>query len=122
MPLKNGALQARRRRAESRKPAYIDTVPNCFRIKKTHNTAPENKIRAGWRAPARPLSAESHDALFQGLIQIRQDIVDMLDAHGKPYQVGRDARRRLILCRELGMGGAGRVDGQALGVADIGQM
>ena len=44
------------------------------------------------------------------------------DADREAHEVGRDAARALVLLAELRVGGGGRMDGQALGVADVGEV
>ena len=46
----------------------------------------------------------------------------MLDADRQADHRLADAAGRQLLRRELGVGGRGRVDGQRLGVPDVGQM
>jgi hypothetical protein len=49
----------------------------------------------------------------QRLIEIRYDVVDMLDADRKADEARRYAGSELILALELRMGGRRRVDGEA---------
>src|SRR5512134_4127926 len=73
--------------------------------------------------PARPLLARRRAGCFrQGLVDIGQDVVDMLEPDGKPHVVLRHAGRELVLRRELRMRCARRVDGEAARVADIGDV
>src|ERR671910_349587 len=53
------------------------------------------------------------------LIQVAQDVVDGLETDGEPDVVGGDAGRPLLVHGELGVGSRGRVDDQALRVADV---
>jgi hypothetical protein len=57
--------------------------------------------------------------LLQGLIDVGQDVVDVLEAYRQPDEVGRYASGELLLCRELLVRGGGRVDGQAARVAHV---
>src|SRR5215469_71306 len=59
---------------------------------------------------------------LQGLVQIRDDIVDMLQPDGEPDIAVGDAGRELLVRRELGMRGGRRVDGEAPRIADMGDV
>jgi len=59
---------------------------------------------------------------IQRLRQVAQYIVDMLDADRQADIAGADAGGALLVLGQLRMGGAGRVDGEAAGVADIGDV
>ena len=59
---------------------------------------------------------------MEGLIEVGEDIVDVLDADGEADEFRRDATGGLLGVCELGVSGAGGVDGKALGVADIGEV
>ena len=53
----------------------------------------------------------------QRLVQVGDDVVDRLDTDREAHIVVGDAGELLLLGRELAVGGAGRVDRQALRVA-----
>ena len=55
------------------------------------------------------------------LVEVGEDVANVFNADGKPHQLRRHARGRLLLSRELLMRGGGRMDHQRLGVADVGQ-
>ncbi len=55
------------------------------------------------------------------LVKVGQQIVDGLDANREPDEVRRDAGRELLLVVQLRVCGAGWMNNQRLGVADIGQ-
>src|SRR5215204_799520 len=57
----------------------------------------------------------------QRLIQVVQDVVDGLEAHGEPDVVVGDARGLLLVHRELRVGRRGGVYDQALRVAHVGK-
>ena len=57
----------------------------------------------------------------EGLAQIGQDVVDMLDADGQAHGVGPDAGFGQFRRAELGMGGGCRMDDQRFDVRHIGQ-
>ena len=56
------------------------------------------------------------------LVDVGEDVVDVLDADGEAYEFGGDASGGLLFGGELGMGGSGRMNGEAAGVADVGQV
>src|ERR1700712_6009563 len=56
------------------------------------------------------------------LVDVGQDVVDVLDAHRQANVVRRDARRRLLLRRQLLMCGQRRLNHERLGVADVREM
>ena len=56
------------------------------------------------------------------LLEVRLDVVDVLDAHGHADHVGLDARRGLLRLRELLVRGGRRVDHQRLGVSHVRQV
>src|ERR1035437_5568586 len=58
----------------------------------------------------------------QRLIQIPQNVIDILDTNAQAHEVSTDARRGLLLRCELTVCGAGRMDGQTLGIAHVGHM
>src|SRR6185437_217078 len=58
----------------------------------------------------------------QGPVEIPGDVVQILDADRHPHQIRADPCLDLILRTELLMGGGSRVNDQALGVADVGQV
>ncbi len=53
------------------------------------------------------------------LIEIRDDVVDVLDADAQPDRLRPHARHGLLLRRHLAMGGGGRMAGERLRVADV---
>ena len=54
--------------------------------------------------------------LGQGLFQVGQDVLDVLDAHRQADEVGGDAGGGQLLFRELPVGGGGGVEHAGLGV------
>ena len=58
---------------------------------------------------------------FQGLLQVGQQVVPVLGADGQPDGAGENSLLRLFLREQLGVGGGGWVDDQALGVGHVGQ-
>src|ERR1700730_13883579 len=58
----------------------------------------------------------------QSLIQIPLDIVNLLQSGGRPDQVVANAGRQFFFGRQLLMRGGRRMDHQALGIPDIGQV
>src|SRR5690606_17084688 len=68
--------------------------------------------RDGYRPPGRSGP--------QRLVEVPQDVVDVLDADAQAHEVGAHAGRGLLVGGKLAVRGRGRVDGQALGVADVG--
>ncbi len=50
---------------------------------------------------------------------IGEDVADMFDADGKPHIAIRDTGRVLLLGRELGVRGGGRMDRETASIADI---
>jgi hypothetical protein len=56
------------------------------------------------------------------LVEIGNDVVDVLDADRKPNVALGNACARLLFNCELGMCGAGRVNGERASVADIGDV
>jgi hypothetical protein len=58
----------------------------------------------------------------EGLVDVGDDIVHVLDADRQPHELGCDARRLQLVVRELGVGRRGGVDDERLGVADIGEV
>jgi len=58
----------------------------------------------------------------QHLLQIRDQIVLVVDADRQPHHIRRRAGFRLRRVVELAVGGGGRVDDQRAGVADIGEV
>ena len=69
-----------------------------------------------------PLHLFHWSTLLQRLPQIPQNILNILDADAQPDEVGADARAGHLVFAELAVGGGGRVDRQALGVADVRQV
>ena len=63
-----------------------------------------------------PLTADTD---LERLIEIRDDVVHVLDADAEPDEVGRHTRRRLLFRRKLFVGRRRRMDHKALGVADV---
>ena len=87
-----------------------------------------------WRAPPpgraarRPVAARScgkscscHSHLRQGLVQIGQQIVDVLDTDRQAHGFLAHAGLLQLFGIELAVGGGRRVRGQRLGVADVDQ-
>ena len=58
----------------------------------------------------------------QRLVQVPEDVFDVLQADAQADEVGADTGCGHLLGRQLAVGGAGRVDGQALGIADVGEV
>ncbi len=58
----------------------------------------------------------------QGLIQIPEQILRILQTDTQSHHVRRYPGPAHLLLAQLAVGGAGRMDGQALGIADIGHM
>ena len=56
------------------------------------------------------------------MLEIGDNIVDVLDADGKPDIAIGDAGSQLVLDRKLRVGGRCRMDRQTAGIADIGDM
>src|SRR5690554_5603610 len=72
--------------------------------------------------PCYPRIISSSDlAGGQGLVDVRQDIVDMLDADGEAHHIGGYPGPGVLLVVELAVGGGGRDRRAALGVADVDQ-
>src|SRR5690606_6750690 len=69
-----------------------------------------------WRAA---FLASNRSGLGEGLFDIGNDVIDMLDADRDAHQVFRYAGLFQLFGRKLAMGGGGRVAGQRLGVTDI---
>ena len=59
---------------------------------------------------------------FQRLVKIIDQVVNALQAHRETDEVGRGARLLLLLGRQLGVRGAGRVDDEGPGIAHIRQV
>src|SRR5689334_15676148 len=59
---------------------------------------------------------------LNSLGKVPDQIVEIFDADGETDEVLRDSGGELLLVGELLVGGRGRVDDQALGVSEIGQM
>src|SRR5205085_1857123 len=59
---------------------------------------------------------------FQRLVKIIDQVVNALQAHRETDEIGRHARLLLLLWRQLGVCGAGRVDDEGLGIAHVGQV
>ena len=57
----------------------------------------------------------------EALLQVGDDVVDVLCADGQADGVGLDALIQQLLCGQLGMGGGGGMDHQALDVRHVGQ-
>ena len=57
----------------------------------------------------------------EALLQVGEDVVDVLGADGEADGIGLDALVKELLGGELGMGGGGGVDDQALHVGHVGQ-
>src|SRR5690606_75949 len=64
---------------------------------------------------SRPLSFQRRSALlrgFQRLLQIREDVVDMLDTDRQPHQIPRHTGLFQLLVTQLTVGGGSGVAGQ----------
>ena len=59
---------------------------------------------------------------LQGLVEVGDDVVGVLDADGNPDHLRLHPGLELLGKRELGMGRGGRVDDQRPGVQDVGKM
>src|ERR1700744_5863157 len=57
----------------------------------------------------------------KGLVQVRHDVVDVLDADAQTDAAGSDAGRQLLFRRHLPVSGRGRMAGKRLRVAEIHQ-
>ena len=60
--------------------------------------------------------------LFQRLVEIGDDVVDMLQAHRQPHIAGRHAGGVLVFLAQLRMRRRGRMNGERARIADIGDM
>jgi len=60
--------------------------------------------------------------LQEASFEVRQDVVDRLDAYGETHKVRAYAGRRLLRLAQLRVGRRCRVDGEAPGVADVGEV
>ena len=69
-----------------------------------------------------PILSFSFECNFQRSLEIRNDIVDILNANRHANQIGRHTRRKLLLRCKLGVSRRGRMDHESLGVAHIGQL
>ena len=58
----------------------------------------------------------------QGLVEIGDDVVDVLDADREAHVAGRHAAGQLIGRAQLRVRRAGRMDGQRAGIADVGHV
>ena len=58
---------------------------------------------------------------LERLVQVGQNIVDVLNADGQPDGAGADALVQQLRLGELGVGGGGGVDDQALHIGHVGQ-
>ena len=85
----------------------------------THSSAQSGPVLAEKRR-------ESENSLCggsgEGLIDVGEDVVDVLDADGEAYEFGGDASGGLLLGSELRMCGGGGMNGEAACVADVGQV
>ena len=61
-------------------------------------------------------------AFRQRLVQVPQDVFDIFDADAQADEIGRHAGGDLFLLAQLAVGGGGGMDGQALGIAHVGQV
>ena len=59
---------------------------------------------------------------MEGLVEVPEDIFDIFGADGKAHEIGSDTGARLLFFVELTVGSDGGVDGEGLGVADVGQV
>lgn len=60
------------------------------------------------------------EILGKRLEDVLQDVVAMLEAHGDANKAGGDIDGGSFFRGELGVGGAGRMGGDAFGIAEIG--
>ena len=56
------------------------------------------------------------------MIDVGYDVVDVFDPDGKTDQLGGNPAGLLLFLVKLGMGRGGRVNGQALGIPDVGEV
>src|SRR5262249_20184643 len=78
-----------------------------------------------WAAPraCSPLCGERHFAgRLQRLLEIGDDVVDMLDADGEAHVVFGHARPQLLCGGQLRVSRCRRMNGEAAGIADIGDV
>ena len=68
-----------------------------------------------------PLTCEVSFGSGKAFFQIGNDVVDVLGADREPDRIGVDVLIVQLLWAELGVGGGGRVDHQALHVRHVGQ-
>ena len=71
---------------------------------------------------AAALMEPARSASGNRLVEIRDDVVHVLDADRQADHVGRGACELELIRRQLAVGGRGRVDDQRARVADIGEM
>ena len=60
--------------------------------------------------------------LCEGLVEVDEDVVDVLDADGEADEFGADAACDLLFGSELGVSGGGGMDGEGFGVAEVGDV
>lgn len=60
--------------------------------------------------------------LLEGLLEVGDDVVDVLSADGDADEVLGDAGAHALLVGQLRVGGGPGVDGEGLGVADVGEV
>ena len=101
----------------------VDRNP-LFRIRLVGASLPLTPRHTPLFFPVRPLSAYPlpADTGRQGVVQIIDDILNILDAHTESNEIRGDAGGLLFGLAELLVGRGGRVNHQALGVPDVGQM
>ena len=58
----------------------------------------------------------------KGLVYVGDDVLDVFEPDGETHEVVGDAALALLVGGELLMGGAGGVDHERLGVADVGEV
>ena len=61
------------------------------------------------------------NSALEGLLQVGNDVLGVLQTNGQAHGVGVNALIALLGLVQLGMGGAGGMDDQALGVGHVGQ-
>ena len=71
--------------------------------------------------PRRSAPTRRLDRRRERLVEVRDDVVDVLEPDREPDEVVRHARGRLLLVGQLLVGGRGRMDDQRLRVAHVGQ-
>ncbi len=68
-----------------------------------------------------PIAHGCHSHI-QRLVEIPKNVVDVFEANAEAHEIIRHAGADLLVGRELRMRGAGWVNCQRLGIADVGHM